>query len=205
MSDSNRRANKGGEVRSVAVGMGAHYRPQEKEKTPWQTRSREKLSEIDWEQDLDFEEDTTTIHDSVYVSFMGPFDSPRIVGIDSDRETLVIRAREYVDDGLVTANDGSFVIRIDFPESVAEQYVGDNIYDLDEVFSANGHARFKRILNGKDKELSVDDVVYEHGGPKKSSVKEAWTYLPEDDEDATVIEEKPVIDRDAYFPDKREK
>ena len=70
-----------------------------KGETPWQTRSREKLSEIDWEQDLDFEEDTTTIHDSVYVSFMGPFDSPRIVDIDSDRETMVIRAREYVDDG----------------------------------------------------------------------------------------------------------
>lgn len=192
-------------MRSVAVGMGAHYRPQEKEKTPWQTRSREKLSEIDWEQDLDFEEDTTTIHDSVYVPFMGPFSSPRIVDIDSDRETMVIRAREYVDDGLVTANDGIFVIRIDFPESVSKQYVGDGIYDLDEVFSANGHARFKKILNGKDRELSVDDVVYEHGGPKKSTVKEAWTYLPEDDEDATTIEEKPVIDRDVYFPDKREK
>ena len=45
-----------------------------------------KLSEIDWEQDvLSFEEDTTTVHDSVYVSFMGPFSSPRIVDIDSDR------------------------------------------------------------------------------------------------------------------------
>jgi len=165
-----------------------------------------KLSEIDWEQDvLSFEEDATTIHDSVYVSFMGPISSPRIVDIDSDRETMVIRAREYVDDGLVTANDGIFVIRIDFPGSVAKQYIGDDNYDLDEVFSANGHARFKRILNGKDKELSVDDVVYEHGGPKKSSVKEAWTYFPEDDEDATISEEKPVIDRDAYFPDKRER
>lgn len=165
-----------------------------------------KLSEIDWEQDvLSFEEDTTTVHDSVYVSFMGPFSSPRIVDIDSDRETMVIRAREYVDDGLVTANDGIFVIRIDFPEFVAKQYVGDDIYDLDEVFSANGHARFKKILNGKDKELSVDDFVYEHGGPKKSSVKEAWTYLPEDDENASNSEEKPVIDRDAYFPDKRER
>lgn len=165
-----------------------------------------KLSEIDWEQDvLSFEEDTTTIHDCVYVSFMGPFSSPRIVDIDSDRETMVIRAREYVDDGLVTANDGIFVIRIDLPESVAKQYVGDDIYDLDEVFSANGHARFKKILNGKDKELSVEEVVYEHGRPKKSSVKEAWTYLPEDDEDASNSEEKPVIDRDAYFPDKRER
>lgn len=139
-----------------------------------------KLSEIDWEQDLDFEEDTTTIHDSVYVSFTGPFDSPRIVDIDSDRETMVICAREYVEDGLVTANDGIFVIRIDLPESVAKQYIGDDIYDL-------------------------DDVVYGHGGPKKSTVKEARTYLPEDDEDAIIIEEKPVIDRDAYFPDKRER
>jgi len=118
---------------------------------------------------------------------------------------MVVRACEYVEDDLVIANDGIYIIRIDPPESVAKQYAGDDIYDLDDVFSANGHARFKKILNGKDKELSVDDVVCEHGGPKKSTVKEAWTYLPEDDEDATIIEEKPVIDRDAYFPVKRER